>query len=441
MKRFRFTGIFLIALLWLSTMLGLPLKAEAAWYAIKAQVNLRQGPGTRYNVLQRLDMNQSLHMVSRHGKWRKVETMSGRTGFVRWDMISDLWIKVHKKQRKLHLMQGERVRASYDISLSYNPLGDKVKQGDAATPEGRFYLCEMIKQPKKAKYGARSMRLSYPNIEDARRGLEAGLIKYRTYLSIVRAIKHGRMPRQNTPLGGSLRIHGGGNQADWTLGCVGMADEDVKRLWEKVRRGTRVEVYKSVGQDASLNRSGHLSRKILAGAKSQLIKPALYTKDATGLIKLKYPMGDIPPDQAVCTDVVIRALRLAGLDLQALLHEDILSHPLRYQRSIKKPNYNIDHRRTRNLQIWLRHYAKELPRRYISDQKSSFKPGDLVIMDTGIRNGTIYDHIGIVDDSKKKPMVINIWDLGQRTEPMDLIGHAYPAVVGHFRLGHVFDYQ
>ena len=65
-------------------------------------------------------------------------------------------------------------------------------------------------------------------------------------------------------------------------------------------------------------------------------------------------------------------------------------------------------------------------------------------MDTGIRNGTEYDHIGIVDDSKDEggfPRVINIWTTGMRTSSMDLLGGAYPRVVGHFRAGHPFDYQ
>ncbi len=70
-------------------------------------------------------------------------------------------------------------------------------------------------------------------------------------------------------------------------------------------------------------------------------------------------------------------------------------------------------------------------------------PGDVVIMDTGIENGTIFDHIGIVDDNldlRGNNKVINIWTTGSHTDSMSLIGSSYPLIVGHFRFTHPFDY-
>jgi uncharacterized protein YijF (DUF1287 family) len=78
---------------------------------------------------------------------------------------------------------------------------------------------------------------------------------------------------------------------------------------------------------------------------------------------------------------------------------------------------------TRNLQIYLRYHSEVLP------EDKEYQPGDIVTMDTGIANGTVFDHIGILDDSLNPqglPKVINIWTTGYRTASMDLLGHQFP---------------
>jgi uncharacterized protein YijF (DUF1287 family) len=42
--------------------------------------------------------------------------------------------------------------------------------------------------------------------------------------------------------------------------------------------------------------------------------------------RLVYPMGDVPLIKGVCTDVVVRALRQQGIDLQQKMHEDMRKH-------------------------------------------------------------------------------------------------------------------
>ena len=419
--------------------------AQAYHYMTAAKVNMRSGPGLNHGITGRLEQNQSVRVLSQSNGWSKLRTLSGQEGYAKSDFVSSIWIKVHKKERRVFLMQGDKVVQSHPAAFCpFNPLGDKLRQGDGGTPEGRFYLCEMIKEPGQAKYGARSMRISYPNIEDARRGLAGGLIDYQTYLSIVRAVKSGKMPPQNTALGGSIRIHGGGAGSHWTLGCVGMNDADIKKLYDHAAGGMRVEIYKSAEHDRELNRPGYVSRMILKGAKAQLKKPALYTRKAAAGGRLSYPLGDISKNEAVCTDIVIRALRRAGIDLQAVLHEDIITNPERYSRRIKRPDYHIDHRRARNLQIYLEHKTRPLHKMLADSAQESYRPGDIVTMDTGIPNGTAYDHIGIVGDSKNpqgRYMVINIWTMGMHTSSMDLLAGDYPKIVGHFRAGHPFDYQ
>lgn len=422
----------------------LPASASAGTtaYTIKAQCNFRTKPALDADIIRKLDQNETLDILKSKGDWLEVATISGRKGWLHKDMLSTRWIKVHKKERSILLMDGNKVIQSWRMALCpFNPLGDKEYQGDGGTPEGRFFICESIKTPLQAKYGSRSMRLSYPNAEDARRGLKDKKITYEQYKSIILAVRNGNMPSQKTKLGNSLRIHGGGNASDWTLGCVAMSDVDIAELYDTVPRKVRVDVYKSAAQEEQIS-AADLKNLVLLGVKEQLNNPAIYSDYASGLIPMAYPGGDIKLTDAVCTDVVVRALRNANIDLQALLHEDVLVHPKRYTRWINKPNTNIDHRRTRNLQTWFEHHALVLPKDYAANAKT-FKSGDIITMDTGIRNGTELDHVGIVHDTEQDgiPFIFNIWNTGERTSLMALIGNSYPTTVGHFRLGHPYEYH
>ncbi|MCP3901169.1 MAG: DUF1287 domain-containing protein, partial [Desulfobacteraceae bacterium] len=406
-------------------------------YPIVSHLNVREQPGLNAEIIDVLHLGKWVEVIEKNDGWTKIYLSSKKTGYVSNDYISDIWIKVLKKERKLLLFEGNKVKKEYPIALGFNPLDDKVKQGDGCTPEGRFYICEMLDDPKpESKYGARSMRVSYPDIEDARRGLKDGLIKKNDYLKIVRGVHKGQMPTQNTILGGSIRIHGGGIGQDWTLGCIAMNDEDIKSLYSKLpSKRTLVEIYKNRHEDQIINKGESLNNKILKGAKELFKTDCKYTKEATSIIRLKYPMGDIDPSIGVCTDIVIRALRYANIDLQALLYEDIILHP-EYYPSILRPNTNIDHRRTRNLKIWFDHNAETLTNTPPKDSPEQWRAGDIVLMDTGVNNGTIYDHIGILSDRKINdvPLVINLWTIGYSLEQMDLLQSDYPKIVGHYRL-------
>src|SRR4249920_2761718 len=79
--------------------------------------------------------------------------------------------------------------------------------------------------------------------------------------------------------------------------------------------------------------------------------------------RIAYPMGDVADDRGVCTDVVIRAYRHLGIDLQVRVHEDMLRNFAAYPHSWKlpRPDSNIDHRRVPNLQTFFRRHGKSLP--------------------------------------------------------------------------------
>lgn len=111
--------------------------------------------------------------------------------------------------------------------------------------------------------------------------------------------------------------------------------------------------------------------------------------------RIDYPNGDIPADKGVCTDVVIRAYRKMGIDLQKEVHEDMKANFDKYPKNwgSKRPDKNIDHRRVLNLMTFFSRHGTVKKK---SDDPKDYLPGDIVCWNLG---GGI-THIGIV--SKKK---------------------------------------
>ena len=85
-----------------------------------------------------------------------------------------------------------------------------------------------------------SLGISYPNIEDAQRGLRDGLITTAQYQQIAQVIRRRERPPQDTPLGGQIYIHGRGSRKDWTWGCVALDDRAIQELFEAIPVGTKV---------------------------------------------------------------------------------------------------------------------------------------------------------------------------------------------------------
>ena len=152
--------------------------------------------------------------------------------------LKDPRIIVKKSERKLELVSDNVVVRTYRIGLGLNPIDDKQRQGDRATPEGEFYI--FTKNDKSAYY--LSLGISYPNVEDAERGLRDGMISRAQRDAIVKTINRKGTPPQNTALGGDIYIHGNGASSDWTWGCVALENEDVRELFDAVPVGTAVTI-------------------------------------------------------------------------------------------------------------------------------------------------------------------------------------------------------
>lgn len=127
---------------------------------------------------------------------------------------------------------------------------------------------------------------------------------------------------------------------------------------------------------------------------------------------IPYPNGDVPADKGVCTDVVIRAYRKVGIDLQKEVHEDMLRSFSVYPKiwGLTKTDKNIDHRRVPNLMTFFSRYGKT---KTITDNPDDYVPGDIVCWNLG---GAI-THIGMVVDKKsndgKRYLIVHNIGAGQ----------------------------
>ena len=146
-------------------------------------------------------------------------------------------------------------------------------------------------------------------------------------------------------------------------------------------------------------------------------------------VVIPYPNGDVPVEKGVCTDVVIRAFRRAGVDLQKVVHEDMKPNFAAYPQkwSLKTPDTNIDHRRVPNLQTFFTRRGKSLP---ITQKSEDYKPGDVVAWDL---DGKGLTHIGIVsntyNETTKRFLIIH--NIGGGAKSEDVVFDW--KIIGHYR--------
>ncbi len=166
------------------------------------------------------------------------------------------------------------------------------------------------------------------------------------------------------------------------------------------------------------------AQDLVAAAKTQIGVTLRYDPRYE---KIAYPGGDVPPERGVCTDVVIRAYRKLGVDLQQLVHLDMAGHWKDYPKlwGLKRPDKNIDHRRVPNLATFLARHGSTLR---TSRDGRDYQAGDIV---TWQLPGNL-PHIGIVADEKSwtgVPLIIH--NIGAGTK-MENVLFSYP-LTGHFR--------
>jgi len=167
-------------------------------------------------------------------------------------------------------------------------------------------------------------------------------------------------------------------------------------------------------------------RHLLESAREQLKVTTHYSPD---YFRLSYPNGDPPQETGACVDVVVRAFRKAGVDLQKEVHEDMAANFALYPQKwgLSTTDTNIDHRRVPNLQMFFTRKGKALP---ISSDPETYKPGDVVSWDI---DGKGMTHIGLVsnkwNDDKKRYLIIH--NIGGGVAEED---HLFSwKITGHYR--------
>jgi hypothetical protein len=161
-----------------------------------------------------------------------------------------------------------------------------------------------------------------------------------------------------------------------------------------------------LSQEISFERK--LSNAAIVLTKDKVVYDGAY-------VSMKYPNGDVPANKGVCTDVIIRAYRKLGIDLQKEVHEDMKLNFSKYPKTwgLKKPDTNIDHRRVPNLETFFSRKGQKLN---ISENPSDYKTGEMV---TWMVNDKL-PHIGIVIHLKssdgKRPLIVHNIGGGQVLE-------------------------
>lgn len=155
---------------------------------------------------------------------------------------------------------------------------------------------------------------------------------------------------------------------------------------------------------------------ILLGVKKVATNGAAY---GSPYREIDYPGGDVPREEGVCTDVIVRGMRNAGIDLQQTLHEDIRANPRAFP-MVKTANANIDHRRVKTLLPYFERTWRSLsvdP----GDVLNPWLPGDVIFMQT--MGDARPDHLGFVSDDLGQsgaPLIVNNWTDGYTTAAMDI---------------------
>jgi uncharacterized protein YijF (DUF1287 family) len=146
--------------------------------------------------------------------------------------------------------------------------------------------------------------------------------------------------------------------------------------------------------------------------------------------RIDYPNGDVPANRGVCTDVVIRAYRKVGIDLQRNVHEDMKANFSKYPKKwgLKSTDRNIDHRRVPNLMTFFSRKGISLP---VTTSAKDYIPGDVVCWNLG---GAV-THIGIVVNRKsadgERYLIVHNIGSGQVLE--DCLFNF--TIIGHYRYG------
>jgi murein L,D-transpeptidase YafK len=155
---------------------------------------------------------------------------------------------VIRSEHKLLIVKNDVVLNSFRAAFGSGGRKAKLQRGDHTTPKGNYH----IKRVRDSERFHSFLQLDYPSINDAITAMASNTITKAQYNAILDAHIAGEMPPQDTPLGGSIGIHGIGIEtqdrieihqiADWTQGCIGLRNDEVDLLKHYIKNGTKVTI-------------------------------------------------------------------------------------------------------------------------------------------------------------------------------------------------------
>lgn len=164
--------------------------------------------------------------------------------------------------------------------------------------------------------------------------------------------------------------------------------------------------------------------RLLQGAYDQIGKTVTYDASYQAIA---FPGGDVPIDRGVCSDVIIRAYRKIGIDLQVLVNQDMQkdfsAYPHRWW-GLSRIDPNIDHRRVANLVVFFTRHGQVLP---ISNEAQDYKPGDIVSW--RVPDGR--PHMGLISDWQENGRPLVVHNIGAGAQLEDILFTF--SITGHYR--------
>ena len=163
------------------------------------------------------------------------------------DTGAEVVVDVDSAKREMRVLRGDKVLAVFNpVSVGRWGVTEDKRGGDGKTPLGDYQIAWV---KSRGGFGP-FIGFNYPSLARAKKGLAAGEISQAEFDAIQEAHAEGRVPPQNTRLGGFIGIHGLGladpeihRDLNWTKGCVAVTNAQMSQLMGLLGKGALVRIY------------------------------------------------------------------------------------------------------------------------------------------------------------------------------------------------------
>ncbi|MDC9726120.1 MAG: L,D-transpeptidase [Gammaproteobacteria bacterium] len=160
----------------------------------------------------------------------------------------DIELVVLRSEHQLLVKKNGMTLRTFKVAFGSGGKKAKLREGDHTTPKGQYQINRMRNSDRFHLF----LQLNYPNMNDAKRALKNHSISRQQYRDILDAHSQGKLPPQNTALGGAIGLHGIGLEtkdkieihqiADWTQGCIAMRNHEIEELSRYIDVGTVISI-------------------------------------------------------------------------------------------------------------------------------------------------------------------------------------------------------